>query len=76
MLALTRKINEAIIIGGDIEIRVVSIQGDKVKLGIKAPKECSIYREEIYKLVSRQNQEAVQSVEVNIGELEEILIKE
>ena len=70
MLALSRKKDEAIIIGGEIEIRVLGIQGDKVKLGIKAPRVCSIYREEIYKQVSQNNQEAAQTLEVDIKDLE------
>lgn len=70
MLALSRKKDEAIIIGGEIEIRVLGIQGDKVKLGIKAPREYSIYREEIYKQVSQNNQEAAQTLEVDIKDLE------
>jgi carbon storage regulator len=59
MLALTRKLNEAIIIDGCIEVKVLEVVGDKVKLGISAPKEVSIYREEIYKQVQKSNQEAL-----------------
>ena len=70
MLTLTRKKNEAIIIGGDIEIRILGIQGEKVKIGINAPKECSIYRGELYKQISQENKEAVQTLEVNASELE------
>lgn len=58
MLALTRKKDEAIIIGDKIEIKIIDIQGDKVKLGISAPKEVSIYREEIYIQVKESNQGA------------------
>lgn len=75
MLALTRKKDQAIIIGGDIEIKVLSIQGDKVKIGITAPKECSIYREEVYKIISDNNQASIQTVEVHLSELENILKK-
>ena len=59
MLSLTRKKNEAIIINDNIEIRVLDIIGDKVKLGISAPKEVSIYREEIYLQVMESNKNAV-----------------
>lgn len=59
MLALTRKLNEAIMIDGCIEVKVLEVAGDKVKLGISAPKEVSIYREEIYKQVQKSNQEAL-----------------
>ncbi len=59
MLALTRKLNEAIIIDGCIEVKVLEVVGDKVKLGITAPKEVSIYREELYKQVQKSNLEAL-----------------
>ncbi len=54
MLVLSRKKNEAIIIGNDIKIAVVEIRGDKVRLGIKAPKEVTIHRKEIYDEIKRQ----------------------
>ena len=60
MLALTRKKNEAIIIDDNIEIKVLEILGDKVKLGISAPKEVSIYREEIYLQVLESNKRAAE----------------
>ena len=59
MLILTRKLNEAIMIGEDVKITVVEIQGDKVKLGIEAPRELSILREEIYRAVSEENRQAM-----------------
>jgi len=58
MLALSRKKGEAILIDGDIEIRVIDIQGDKVKLGINAPHEKSIYREEVYEIIKGSNKQA------------------
>lgn len=58
MLALTRKKNEAIIIDGKIEIKILEVVGDKVKLGISAPREMEIYREEVYVQVLESNQEA------------------
>lgn len=48
MLILTRKINEKVLIGDDIEVTVLNVRGNQVKLGIKAPKEISVHREEIY----------------------------
>ncbi len=48
MLVLTRKKNESIVIGDNIEITVVDIQGDQVRIGINAPKNVSIHRKEIY----------------------------
>ncbi|MGI6541614.1 MAG: carbon storage regulator CsrA [Limnochordia bacterium] len=48
MLVLTRKRDESIVIGDDIKITVVDVRGDQVKLGIEAPREISIHREEVY----------------------------
>ncbi|MEC5422856.1 carbon storage regulator CsrA [Virgibacillus sp. C22-A2] len=58
MLVLTRKLNEAIQIGEDIEIKVLGIEGDQIKLGIDAPKSIDIYRKEIYIDIQEQNNEA------------------
>ena len=58
MLVLTRDRNQSIIIGKDIVITVVEIRGDKVKLGISAPREVDVHREEVAKLIAEQkNQE-------------------
>ncbi|RLL46655.1 carbon storage regulator [Oceanobacillus piezotolerans] len=58
MLVLTRKRNEAIQVGDDIEIKVIAIEGDQVKIGITAPKSVGIYRKEIYVDIEQQNNEA------------------
>ena len=58
MLALSRKKNEAIIINNNIEITVLDIRGDQVKLGIAAPKEIPIYRKEVYIQIQNENKEA------------------
>lgn len=59
MLALSRKANESIIIGNDIEITVLEIKGEQVKLGIQAPKSVPVYREEVYTQIKEANREAV-----------------
>lgn len=59
MLVLTRKLNESIMIGDDVEITVVELKGDQVKLGISAPKEVGIYRREVYLTISEENKQAV-----------------
>ena len=48
MLILTRKIGESLIIGDDVEITVLSVRGNQVKLGVNAPKEIAVHRQEIY----------------------------
>lgn len=59
MLALSRKLNESIMIGNDIEITILEIKGDQVKIGINAPKSVPIYRKEIYLQIQESNKEAV-----------------
>lgn len=61
MLALSRRTNESIIIGNDIEITILEVKGDQVKIGISAPKSISIYRKEIYLQIKESNQEAAQT---------------
>ncbi len=56
MLVLSRKQDEKIIIGDSITLMVVSIQGDKVRLGIEAPKEVTIHREEVYRAIQEERQ--------------------
>lgn len=58
MLVLTRKLGESIAIDDHIKIVVVQIKGKQVRLGIKAPKETKIHREEVYKAIQDQNIEA------------------
>ncbi len=58
MLALSRKENESIIIGNDIEITILEVKGEQVKIGITAPKSVPIYREEVYAQIKEANKEA------------------
>lgn len=59
MLALSRKKNEAIVINNDIEITVLEVKGDQVKIGISAPKEVPIYRKEVYIQIQVANKASV-----------------
>ncbi|EQA45109.1 carbon storage regulator [Leptospira broomii serovar Hurstbridge str. 5399] len=58
MLVLARRTNESIIIGDDIEIVIVDIKGDQVKIGVKAPKEVSVHRAEVYREIQAENRKA------------------
>lgn len=59
MLALSRKKNEAIIINNNVEVTILEIKGDQVKIGISAPKEVPVYRKEVYLQIQEANKEAV-----------------
>ncbi|QPA30713.1 carbon storage regulator CsrA [Thermaerobacillus caldiproteolyticus] len=58
MLVLTRKKNESIMIGDSIEIKVLAIEGEQIKLGIIAPKHIDIHRKEIYIAIQEENKQA------------------
>jgi carbon storage regulator len=60
MLVLSRQRDESIIIGDNIVITVVDVRGDKVRLGIDAPREVSVHRREIYEAIQRENKQAAQ----------------
>jgi carbon storage regulator len=60
MLVLSRQRDETIMIGDDIEVTVVDIRGDKVRLGINAPKEISVHRKEVYDAIKKENKAAAE----------------
>jgi carbon storage regulator len=61
MLVLSRKKGESIIIGDQIEVKVLSIEGEQVKLGIVAPQTVKVHRSEVFEAIQQQNEEALQS---------------
>lgn len=66
MLALSRKQNESIMLGSEIEITILEIKGDQVKIGVSAPKSVPVYRKEIYVQIENANKEAARgSVDIN-----------
>lgn len=58
MLVLSRQRDETIMIGDEIEVTVVDIRGDKVRLGINAPQDIPVHRREVYEAIQRENQKA------------------
>ncbi|GEM04731.1 carbon storage regulator [Halolactibacillus miurensis] len=64
MLVLTRKTNQKIMIGDNIEIELLSIEGDQVKLGISAPKDIDVNRYEIYKAIQKENSIASKRIDI------------
>ncbi len=57
MLVLSRQKDESIIIGDDVEVTIVDVRGDKVRLGITAPKEIPVHRREVYEAIQREKKE-------------------
>jgi carbon storage regulator len=74
MLVLSRKKGQSIIIGDNIEITVVEIQGDTVRIGINAPREVAIHRQEVFDQIAAENQQAQQSegLQIKLRQLTEL----
>ena len=70
MLVLTRKAGEGIVIGDDIKITVVEIKGGGIRIGIDAPQDMKIYRQEVYDRICQENKEAAQW---NLADLNSLL---
>lgn len=75
MLILTRKKDESIIIGDNIEVKVLEISDGKVKLGIEAPKNIDIIRKELYENIQEENKKASE-ININLDMLKEIIKKD
>jgi carbon storage regulator len=73
MLVLTRKQGEGIIIGDDIKITVVELKGGGVRIGIDAPRELKVHRQEVYDRIKQENKEATQWDIADLNELSSIL---
>jgi len=68
MLVLTRKANQSIMIGDDIEVSVLSVVGEKVRLGIQAPRDVPVFRKEVFLEIQAQNVEAAGSSKAALDE--------
>ena len=75
MLALSRKQNESIVIGNDIEITILDVRNDQVKIGIRAPKDVGIYRKEIYLQIQEENKKAIESATPSLSAIEQLFGK-
>jgi len=61
MLVLTRKLNQSIVIGDNIEVVVLDVRGEQVRIGIKAPKDVTVHRKEIYDQIYDENKTATEA---------------
>jgi carbon storage regulator len=67
VLILTRRVGENVIVGDDITISVIEVRGDAVRIGIQAPQEVSVHREEVYRELKKANQQAAATDDAAIG---------
>jgi len=72
MLVLSRKTNESIIIGDDVEVKIVEVKGDYVKLGITAPRCIPVHRKEIYEAIQRENLKATETRVTDLTQLDDL----
>ena len=70
MLILTRRVGETVMIGDDIAITVLGVKGNQVRVGVNAPKEVSVHREEIYERIKREEQTGISSRRVSSNEVD------
>jgi carbon storage regulator len=77
MLVLSRRLNQSIMIGNDIEITVIDIKGDQIRLGIKAPRSVSVHRSEVYRDIQNENKKAIEAAvtPTDLGKLGDMLKK-
>lgn len=73
MLVLSRQRDETIMIGDEIEITVVDIRGDKVRLGINAPTRIAVHRKEVYEAIRRENEQAARLAGPDVASLGAVL---
>ena len=75
MLVLARRINESIMIGDQIEVSIVDIRGEQVKLGISAPSKVKVYRREVYKAIQEENLQAAKASSGALPRLDQYIKK-
>jgi len=75
MLVLSRQLNDSIMIGDDIEITIVEVKGDKVRLGIRAPADVAVHRKELYDQIRAENLRAAENSPTDLADVKELLRK-
>jgi len=75
MLVLTRRKGESIILGDDVEVKILELHGSQVKVGIQAPKSLSVHRKEVYLAIQRENRAAAESARKAADETKESEVK-
>jgi len=75
MLVLTRKVDESIMIGDMVEVKVLGIDGSSIKLGIQAPREVPVHRKEVYEEIRKENLSATQAPPLDLEGLKGLLKK-
>jgi len=65
MLILTRRVGETVVIGNDVTVTVLGVKGNQVRLGVNAPREVTVHREEIFDRIKREQEEKPQRLQVN-----------
>lgn len=62
MLILTRKVGEALMVGDDVNITILGVKGNQVRIGVSAPKEIAVHREEIYQRIQKEKNQEIESL--------------
>ena len=73
MLILARRTNESIVIGDEIEVSIIDVKGDQVKLGIKAPRSVKVYRREVFEAIQEENRMAAETATPKLPSLDDYL---
>lgn len=75
MLVLTRRVNESIVIGDSIEVKVLEVRGDQVKLGVQAPRRVPVHRKEVFEEIVRENRLAAEAAQVVSEDVAALLLR-